>query len=110
MSLRPQTLYKVHGLPDCDTLQIIARYLYAKGINTRPITIIERSFPSNILETDLPIIVYPNNLKLIGLTNIVNYYEIQFNITNLIDKAQKFNENNPDYKMTDRSTHKNLIF
>ncbi len=107
--MKPQTLYKIHGLPECDLLQTITRYLYAVGTDTRPINIVERSFPFNINPETLPIIVYQNGFTIIGLTNIVRYYEITFKTPNLIEKATEFEKNNPDYKITDKATHKKLI-
>ena len=66
--MQPIILYKIHGMPDCDKLQIITRYLHSKGVDLRPKTIVERSFPSNI--NILPTIVLQNGLVIEGLNDI----------------------------------------
>lgn len=106
--MRPQTLYKIHGLRACDLLQTITRYLYAIDIDARPINIIERNFPYNIKPESLPIIVYSNGFTIIGLTNIIKYYESMYKISNLMEKSMEFEKNNPNYKITDKATHKNI--
>jgi hypothetical protein len=104
--MRPQTLYKIHGQKECDQLQIITRYIHYMGYDMRPITIIERCMPNNI--NVLPSIVMSNGEFIEGLQNIINKYETQFNIANLLENALNFNVKNPDYKITDRSTHTNI--
>jgi hypothetical protein len=106
--MRPQLLYKIHGLQDCDTLQEITRYLYSIGFDVSPRIIVERNFPNNINESHLPIIQFSNGIALSGLTNIIQFYEKYYNIQNLLQKSTSFINKNPNYKITDKSTHKNL--
>lgn len=107
--MKPTILYKVHENNDCDVLQSIVRYMYATKIgDIRPISIIERSMPLNI--KILPTIVFSNGYMLEGLNNIAKYYEMTTNISNLIEKANKFVQLNPDYRITDQSTHKKITF
>jgi arsenate reductase-like glutaredoxin family protein len=105
--MRPILLYKVHGLPNCDSLQHITRYLHSNGFDMRPKTIIERNFPANI--TVLPTLVLEDNVFLEGLNQIINYYEQHFNINNLLLRSNTFKELNPDYKITEKFTQKNTI-
>lgn len=107
--MKPQLLYKIHGVPDCDMLQQITKYLYAIGIDMRPNAIIERSFPKNIHQNDLPIIVINDN-TLIGLKAIVDHYEKELKIDNLINKSIEFMKLNPKYQISDKSSHKNIKF
>lgn len=103
--MKPNLLYKIHGNPDCDKLQDITRYLYYRGFDLRPIQIIERSIPSNI--TTLPtILINGNNIS--GLNNIILYYEKALNTKNLLVESDRFCELNPNYKITDKSTHRNI--
>ncbi|QKF94545.1 hypothetical protein QKU48_gp1087 [Fadolivirus algeromassiliense] len=105
--MKPNLLYKIHGNFECDQLQNITRYLYYMGYDLRPNQIIERSFPSDIKV--LPTIII-NNYPLSGLNNIVDYYEKMLGIQNLLTNANKFCELNPNYKITDKSTHKKIVF
>lgn len=107
-TMKPSLLYKIHEDNDCDTLLCIVQYLYAKGMGDfRPITIIERNMPKEIKV--LPTIVI-NNQTIEGLQNIVCLYEKITNVDNLIDEANKFHSLNPNYRITDNSTHKNIRF
>ena len=101
----PHILYKEHGLPDCDTLQAITKYLYANNINMRPELIVERSFPANI--TQLPAIEIDNKL-ILGLDNIIQHYESLLGITSILDKAREFQKQYPNYRIQDKTTHKVL--
>jgi len=105
--MRPILLYKIHGQSDCDALQNITRYLYSLDIDMRPKTIIERHFPEDI--TILPTLVLENNVFLEGLDSIINYYEQHFNINNLLLRSNRFKDLNPNYKITEKFTHKNTI-
>lgn len=104
--MKPNLLYKIHGNPECDKLQSITRYLYYKGFDLRPVQIIERSFPSYI--KTLPTIQI-NDVSISGLNNIVQYYEKILNIQNLLLESNKFCKLNPNYKITDKASHK-MIF
>ena len=107
--MKPSILYKTHENDDCDTLQSIVRYMYAIKIgDIRPLSIIERNMPLNIKV--LPTIVFYNGYTIEGLNNIVKYYEMSTNTLNLIDKANKFMELNPNYRITNNSTHKQIIY
>ncbi len=87
--MRSSTLYKTHENEDCDTLQSLVRYLYAANLgDIRPITIIERSMPTNI--TQLPTIILKNGTKIEGIADIITYYENLTKTTNLLAKAKKF--------------------
>lgn len=105
--MNPQILYKVHGRRDCDLLQIITRYVYWLGYDIRPNTIIERCFPEDI--SVLPSIVSNNGKFIEGLDMIVTHYENVLKVNDLLNKSLAFNNVNPGYKITDRSTHKNVI-
>ncbi len=105
--MQPSILYKIHGTPDCDALQNITRYLYSIGYDMRPKTIIERLFPQNI--NVLPTLILNNNASLVGLNSIVNYYEQSLNVNNLLQKSIRFRQLNPNYKITESFTHKNVI-
>ncbi len=107
--MRPQLLYKIHGLPNCDLLQKITKYLYAIGRDMRPISIVERNFPNNINQNELPVIII-NDCMLVGLESIVNYYEQECNIDNLINKSIEFMKLNPRYQISDKASHKNIRF
>ena len=67
----------------------------------------ERCFPQHIVT--LPTIVLPNNTNIEGLPKIILFYEQQLNITNLLENSKKFNDLNPNYKITDKSTHRTII-
>jgi hypothetical protein len=105
--MKPHILYKVHGTTGCDQLQVVTRYVYYIGHDLRPDTIVERCFPGDI--TILPTIVLRDKTVLEGLNTIVAFYEEKLKVTNLLSNSMKFNELNPGYKITDRSTHKNVI-
>ena len=106
--MKPSLLYKVHENEDCDTLQSIVRYAFViHNMDIRPISIMERCMPNNI--TKLPTIMLINGCKLEGLNEIVNHYEKLMNVTNLIEKSNLFNKLNPNYRITDNSTHKKII-
>jgi hypothetical protein len=81
-----------------DTLYIV-RYLHSLGYHDSiPKMIIERNYPVNVIE--LPTL-FVDNEYFYGLTNIILYYEKKYNITNLLEKSIKFNEENPNYKIRD---------
>ena len=99
--MRPLLLYKVHEDEDCDKFLNIVRYLHAIfRIDILPITIKERSFPSNIKV--LPTIIVNKNLMMEGINNITSYYEKKININNLLDKSDKFIKLNQNYRITDK--------
>lgn len=101
-------LFKKHENEDCETLLNVVRYLYSIGYDVRTSSICDHNIPNYI--TVLPTIAFSNNQLLVGLSQIVNYYETTFGLTNVIELANKFAINNPDYRMTDRSTHKDLKY
>lgn len=106
--MKPIMLYKNHDNYDCNILQAIVRYLYAAhNIDIRSTAIIERNIPSHI--TILPTIVLSNNNHIRGIYNIANYYEHLFGLNNLISNATLFNQLNPHFRITDNSTHRNVI-
>ncbi len=106
--MKPSILYKQHDNDDCDTLQVIVRYMYANQIgDIRSDSIVERCMPANI--SVLPTICFKNGRTLEGLDAIVNYYESLTKITNLVEKANTFVKLNPDYRITDKATHKKLV-
>jgi len=92
----------------------------------RPVAIVERSFPKNINQNELPIIVINQCTfecsfltlcgptcrccTLVGLKAIVSYYEKELDIDDLINKSTGFMKLNPRYQISDKSTHKNLKF
>lgn len=78
-----------------DTLYIV-QYLHSIGIEIRPYTIIERNYPKEI--TRLPSILDQNTgITYAGLTQVINFYETNTGIQNLLSKAKEFKENNPNY-------------
>lgn len=103
---KPNILYKIHENENCYKLQDITRFLYAYGIDIRPLQIYEKNFPTNIVI--FPSIFIDNKL-IIGIDNIVNYYEKLFNINNLLSNSLNFCQNNPKFRINDKSTHKFLI-
>lgn len=103
--MNPIILYKVHEDQDCDKLLNITRYLHVLGVDIRPQMVIEKCFPSNI--TTLPTI-YLNGKLFEGLPNILAFYQNKLQINNLLDKAIQFDKLNPYYRITDKSTHKNI--
>lgn len=106
--MNPQILFKQHDNIDCDTLLNISRYLYAKyKIDIRPSMIIERNFPQDIKV--LPSILI-NNKLIEGINNIVIYYENFLKLNDLKNLSAIFCKNNPNYRITDLSTHKKIIF
>jgi hypothetical protein len=86
---------------------VVTRYLHYKGFDLRPKTIIERSFPDHI--TILPTIVLNDGVVIEGLDGIVKYYEKEFEINHLVKRSRTFHTLNPNYKITDRSTHKGVV-
>lgn len=102
--MRP-VLYKIHDDENCEDLLNLRRYLHYKGVDIRPINIIERDFPSHINGV-LPTIVFFNGLTLYGLANILTYYENVLKVTNLYEDSNKFIQDNPNYRITDNSTYK----
>lgn len=107
--MKPFILYKVHENADCDILQSIVRYLYAIKVgDIRPISIVERNMPPNIKV--LPTIVFQNGYTLEGINNIANYYEKLSNTSNLINKSVAFCQQNPDFRINNNYTQKNLKF
>ena len=105
--MKPDILYKIHDNDDCDKLQNIVRYLYAMDIaDIRPKTIIERNFPLNI--TQLPTI-HIFGFTIFGLQNITSYYEKLLNQTNLLVKSTEFANLNPNYRINQKYTHKQII-
>ena len=108
--MRPKLLYKIHELEDCDILQRITKYLYALNIDVRPISIMERSFPKDIYPTKLPIILIDNGQMVTGLSAIVEYYEKMLGLSNLINRSNEFMKLNPRYQISDKASHKNIIF
>ena len=89
---------------DCDLLQYLVRYLYTKNIEIRPKNIIERNFPLQI-KGIVPSILTKDGKYILGLINIIDYYNKILNRTDLMDKAKKFRKINPEYRIKDKSTH-----
>lgn len=104
--IKSSLLYKQHENPDCDQLLKVVRYLYSIGYDTMPSLIIERNFPSHI--TVLPTIIIGQNYY-VGIDNIVKYYEQTLKIDDLVNKANIFAQNNPNYRARQKATQKNII-
>ena len=81
-----------------DTLYIV-QYLYSKGLDFQPRTIVERNWPTEI--TQLPAIKYGSSLYL-GLDQVVKFYEECSDIPNLLVKSKEFKEKNPSYIINGR--------
>ena len=88
-------LYKIHENNDCATLLNITRYLYYQKINIIPTFITERLIPR---DTILPTITLENNRIFSGLNDIVNFLEEETEINNLVEKANIFVSNNPEFR------------
>ena len=104
--IKPIALYKTHENPNCEKLLNLSRYLYSKNIDVRPMSVIEKNFPQFI--TSLPTIVFFNGYKICGYSLIVEHYEKLLSKKNLSEKAEKFIKLNPNYRITDKSTHKKI--
>jgi len=99
----PYRLYKVHDIPDCAKLLKIVRYLYgAHQIDIRPEQILERNFPSYI--KTIPSIEYwdRNNqvYHLHGLPEIVDMFEKSYHIDNLVERAEIWTKENPNFRIS----------
>jgi len=90
-----QHLYKIHENHDCAKLLNITRYLYENNIDATPYLITERQIPQNI---QIPTIIV-NNVYISGLTNIVNFFEKILDTNNLLEKSEKFANENPNYRI-----------
>src|ERR1700742_1724837 len=100
--MKPIILYKIHENSDCAKFLDIVRYLYTIGYDIRPLNIIERNIPSHII--NLPSIEF-NNIIINGLNNIIKFYERILKIDNLMEKTENFILLNPNYRISDNSTH-----
>ncbi len=87
------TLYK--NSEQYDTLFMV-QYMYHCGISFLPNTIYETNFPSNIKV--IPTIKY-NNTLYEGSQQITALYEQISGISNLLNKAKQFKNNNPEYRI-----------
>ena len=105
--MKPQILYKINGSIETNQLLNIVRYLYTQGCDIRADVIIERGLPKNC---ELPALVFADGSLLQGLKSITEYYSHKTQTDNLFEKAQLFDELNPDYRITLPYTHKNLKF
>lgn len=105
--MKPSILYKIHENDDCNDLLKITRYLYANDYDIRPLNVIERNFPEHI--NQVPTISINDSL-IVGLNNIVIYYETLLNIPQLLNKANRFSNSNPNYSISNVATHKNIMF
>ncbi len=107
--MQAHKLYKIHEDDNCSKFLDIIRYLYAvHSVDVRPQLIYESSFPPEI--TTVPTIVMKDGTKFTGLTRIVNFYESNINVYNLLARATEFTQKNPDYRITDKSTHRRIDF
>src|SRR5690606_37493922 len=106
--MKAQFLFKIHDDGDCDKLQIVTIYLIAMNIaDIRPDNIIERLVPENI--TLLPSMFIEQNL-VSGLPNIIAYYEKLLNESDLINRAERFAQKNPNYRINQKYTHREISF
>ena len=105
--IKPLILYKIHEDDNCDKFLNIVRFLYAHGYDIRPHNVIERNFPDNI--TVLPTIITNNHSLIIGIDNITTFYENLLDMSDLAQLADTFCIQNPNFRISDPSTHKNLI-
>lgn len=76
-----------------ETLHIV-QYLHHQQITLLPTAIVERNHPPHI--TALPSIQTLTELH-IGLDRVVNWYEQQTGITDLLKKAIEWKNENPKY-------------
>ncbi len=90
------TTYILYKHPEqYDTLAIV-QYLHYIGKSNEPDTCIERLPPS--LNIPLPSIYDMRNHKWwYGIENVIKFYENYSNIDNILEKAQEFKKNNPNY-------------
>ncbi len=70
------------------------QYLHSIGITFLPNMVIERNYPDNVV--DLPSIYYNDKLYT-GLDECISLYEEYSGIDNLLEKANEFKKNNPNY-------------
>lgn len=91
------TLYK--NPIQMETLAIV-QYLYHNNIFILPTVIVERNHPDGII---LPAI-YDHKLNTLyeGIDECVKYYEIRSGISNLLENAQMFKEQNPQFRIWDK--------
>ena len=98
--MRPFRLFKKHNNEDCEKLLWVTRYLYSISINVRPKSIHERLFPAKV--TEIPAIELSSDGPVIcGYQNIVSYYSRELELDDLEDKVNKFQKNNPNYRISD---------
>ncbi len=106
--MKAHFLFKIHDDEDCDKFQNIVRYLFAMNIaDIRPLNIIERLFPENI--TVLPSMIVGQNI-ISGLHNIIAYYERLLNESDLVNRAERFAQKNPNYRINQKYTHGGISF
>jgi hypothetical protein len=96
--LHDTLLYKDHDDPNCNQLLWITRYLHHIGFDVKPNFIVERCFPQDV--NTLPTLVI-NGDKIEGLLNIIEYYEKQFNSSNLLNNTNDFKSKYPNYTIKD---------
>lgn len=105
--LRPYKLFKIHENSECENLMNLTRYLYSEGYDIRPFNIQERDFPYYIVK--VPTAIFPNGMVLSGYPDFVNYYQKIFCINDLDSKMIEFTSQNGEYRIFDKSTHKNMV-
>lgn len=81
---KAKILYKIKDNIYCSQFEKVILYLFDKGINICPKKIMTKKLP-NYLGV-VPTIVFENE-TIIGLENIIIYYEKLLNIDNLLLKA-----------------------
>ena len=78
-----------------ETLYVV-QYLHFLGKDPVPKYCIERNHPSWV--TRLPSIS-SDGYKYVGLERVIQFYENIFNVSNLLDKANKFKSEFPSYRI-----------
>lgn len=108
------TLYKRHENKDCQKLLDVVRYLYYKGFDFRPRTIIERwnnaPLYHNNTEYNQEYTIIPPTINithegdacwLYGLNSIVELFERLSGIMYLLEKSENFMKLNPRFRIVD---------
>jgi hypothetical protein len=106
LTFRDYTLYKVHEDKESELFLNIVRYLHRKNNDIRPNTIIERWSDPNIKP---PTIMFNKGYSITGIDNISSFFSDLFNIKYLLNESITFTKFNPEYRIADKSTHKNII-
>ena len=99
--------YDLFKLPiQLDTLGIV-QYLYSRGVDARPNTIVERNHAPEA--TALPTIRdRRDGTWYVGLAECVRFYETRSGIADIIEQAESFKMTSPSFRITEAPHDQNL--